>query len=312
MGPEPIHSPADALASRPSCSPSSARPFIASSRPRRRLARPRAHPEGPGAPLNVALGSPSPRPRSWPSRPCPRPPRRAARPGDKGARIEREAAPVLVYFEKDRNVRELVGSKSSSRRRRIAWNASTSAGTMPRIDFVMLQPSASGTSCRRLRGGSRPGGYEALVAPTSRASWQSSSTFVSDASRSPPFKFRWPKGARASCPRWTRQAARSPDREWTSSVKKPCDVRPGGPDSAGSKRASQSAYARCRSTSAAVGSSSPSKPAGRTAPCREDRPGVRRGASEAIVTLAAPLLRRLGEIAAVKLAGRADRQTLEL
>lgn len=37
-------------------------------------------------------------------------------------------------------------------------------------------------------------------------------------------------------------------------------------------------------------------------------PGVDAGASEAIVTLAAPLLRRLGEIAAVKLAGRADRQ----
>ena len=58
--------------------------------------------------LNVALGSPLAPPRS--SRSGRRARARLAElraKGGQGERIQREAAPVLVYFEKDRNVREL-------------------------------------------------------------------------------------------------------------------------------------------------------------------------------------------------------------
>jgi hypothetical protein len=115
--------------------------------------------------LNVALGSPL-APRQELAR------REAARAklaelrarGSRGEKLQRDAAPVLVYCEKDRNVRELgrieelLGSKGYSFKRLDV------AGDDATIEFVMLQARCKRDELPVVFVADRAvGGYEALV-----------------------------------------------------------------------------------------------------------------------------------------------------
>ncbi len=115
--------------------------------------------------LNVALGSPLAPPEELAKRERARArlaELRAA--GDKGARIEREAAPVLVYFEKDRNVRELVRIEELLAAKAIAWKRLDVSGDDATIDFVMLQAKCERDELPVVFVADRAlGGYEALV-----------------------------------------------------------------------------------------------------------------------------------------------------
>jgi hypothetical protein len=115
--------------------------------------------------LNVALGSPL-APREELTR------RERARArlvelrskGGKGERTRREAAPVLVYFEKDRNVRELVRIEELLAAKAITWKRLDVAGDDATIDFVMLQAKCERDELPVVFVADRAvGGYEALV-----------------------------------------------------------------------------------------------------------------------------------------------------
>ena len=84
--------------------------------------------------------------------------------GGEGERIEREAAPVLVYFEKDRNVRELVRIEELLAARGIACKRLDVAGDDATIDFVMLKARCERDELPVVFVADRAiGGYEALV-----------------------------------------------------------------------------------------------------------------------------------------------------
>jgi hypothetical protein len=84
--------------------------------------------------------------------------------GSKGERTQRDAAPVLVYFEKDRNVRELVRIEELLAAKAIAWKRLDVAGDDATIDFVMLQAKCERDDLPVVFVADRAiGGYEALV-----------------------------------------------------------------------------------------------------------------------------------------------------
>jgi hypothetical protein len=84
--------------------------------------------------------------------------------GGKGERTRREAAPVLVYFEKDRNVRELVRIEELLAAKDIAWKRLDVAGDDATIDFVMLQAKCKRDELPVVFVADRAiGGYDALV-----------------------------------------------------------------------------------------------------------------------------------------------------
>ena len=115
--------------------------------------------------LNVALGSPLASSEELTKREQAR--ARLAKlreSGGKGERIERDAAPVLVYFEKDRNVRELVRIEELLAAKSIAWKRLDVAGDDATIDFVMLQAKCERDDLPVVFVADRAlGGYEALV-----------------------------------------------------------------------------------------------------------------------------------------------------
>jgi len=84
--------------------------------------------------------------------------------GARGQRLARDAAPVLVYFEKDRNVRELVRIEELLAAKAIAWRRLDVAGDDATLDFVTLK-----AGCKRddlpvvFVADHAIGGYEALV-----------------------------------------------------------------------------------------------------------------------------------------------------
>jgi hypothetical protein len=115
--------------------------------------------------LNVALGSPL-APRGELAK------RQAARErlaqlraaGGAGAAIAREAAPVLVYFEKDRNVRELGRIEELLASKAYAFKRLDVAGDEATIEFVMLQARCTRDDLPVVFVADRAvGGYEALV-----------------------------------------------------------------------------------------------------------------------------------------------------
>jgi hypothetical protein len=90
--------------------------------------------------LNVALGSPLAPPEEITQRQKARArldELRAA--GNRGERLQRAAAPVLVYFEKDRNVRELTRIEELLAAKGHAYKRLDVAGDDATIDFVKLQ-----------------------------------------------------------------------------------------------------------------------------------------------------------------------------
>jgi hypothetical protein len=115
--------------------------------------------------LNVALGSPL-APREEIAK------RDAARAklaelrakGGAGARIQREAAPVLVYFEKDRNARELGRVEELLGAKGFAFKRLDVSGDEATIEFVMLQARCKRDDLPVVFVADRAiGGYEALV-----------------------------------------------------------------------------------------------------------------------------------------------------
>jgi hypothetical protein len=81
-----------------------------------------------------------------------------------GTRTPREAAPVLVYFEKDRNVRELVRIEELLAAKAIAWKRLDVAGDEATLDFVLLQAKCKRDELPVVFVADRAvGGYEALV-----------------------------------------------------------------------------------------------------------------------------------------------------
>jgi hypothetical protein len=84
--------------------------------------------------------------------------------GGKARPIPRDAAPVLVYFEKDRNVRQLVRIEELLGAKGIAWKRLDVAGDDATIDFVMLQARCERDELPVVFVADRAvGGYEALV-----------------------------------------------------------------------------------------------------------------------------------------------------
>ena len=115
--------------------------------------------------LNVALGSPL-----APSGEIAK--REAARArlaelrakGGPGERIRREAAPVLVYFEKDRNVRELGRIEELLAAKSFAFKRLDVSGDEATVEFVMLQARCKRDDLPVVFVADRAiGGYEALV-----------------------------------------------------------------------------------------------------------------------------------------------------
>ena len=115
--------------------------------------------------LNVALGSPLASPEELAKRERARAKLAELRAqGSKGERTQRDAAPVLVYFEKDRNVRELVRIEELLGAKAIAWKRLDVAGDDATIDFVMLQAKCERDDLPVVFVADRAiGGYEALV-----------------------------------------------------------------------------------------------------------------------------------------------------
>jgi len=115
--------------------------------------------------LNVALGSPLASSEELTKREQARTRLAKLRAnGAKGERIHRDAAPVLVYFEKDRNVRELVRIEELLAAKSIAWKRLDVAGDDATIDFVMLQAKCERDDLPVVFVADRAvGGYEALV-----------------------------------------------------------------------------------------------------------------------------------------------------
>jgi hypothetical protein len=81
-----------------------------------------------------------------------------------GASITREAAPVLVYFEKDRNARELGRIEELLAAKGYAFKRLDVAGDEATIEFVMLQAHCKRDELPVVFVADRAlGGYEALV-----------------------------------------------------------------------------------------------------------------------------------------------------
>jgi len=118
-----------------------------------------------GQRLNVALGSPLAGPEELAKRERARARLADLRAGGgKGGRIQRDAAPVLVYFEKDRNVRELVRIEELLEAKGIAWKRLDVAGDDATIDFVMLQAKCERDELPVVFVADRAiGGYQSLV-----------------------------------------------------------------------------------------------------------------------------------------------------
>lgn len=90
--------------------------------------------------LNVALGSPLASPEELAKRAQARARLAELRAkGAKGERLGRAAAPVLVYFEKDRNVRELTRIEELLAAKGHQFKRLDVAGDDATIDFVKLQ-----------------------------------------------------------------------------------------------------------------------------------------------------------------------------
>jgi hypothetical protein len=115
--------------------------------------------------LNVALGSPL-APRDELAK------RAAARArlaelraeGTGATKLAREAAPVLVYFEKDRNARELGRIEELLASKGYAYKRLDVAGDEATIEFVMLQSRCKRDELPVVFVADRAvGGYEALV-----------------------------------------------------------------------------------------------------------------------------------------------------
>ncbi|HEX3344394.1 MAG TPA: hypothetical protein VHS09_07460 [Polyangiaceae bacterium] len=115
--------------------------------------------------LNVALGSPLAPEDELLKRERARATLAALRAsGEGGARLQRDAAPVLVYFEKDRNVRELVRIEELLAAKGIAWKRLDVSGDDATIEFVMLQAKCERDDLPVVFVADRAvGGYEALV-----------------------------------------------------------------------------------------------------------------------------------------------------
>jgi hypothetical protein len=76
----------------------------------------------------------------------------------------REAAPVLVYFEKDRNVRELARIEELLGAKGIAWKRLDVAGDEATLNFVMLKAQCENDELPVVFVADTPvGGYQALV-----------------------------------------------------------------------------------------------------------------------------------------------------
>ncbi|MGD0530043.1 MAG: hypothetical protein ABSE49_33215, partial [Polyangiaceae bacterium] len=115
--------------------------------------------------LNVALGSPLAPAEELGRREQARGRLAALRAqGGKGQRLQREAAPVLVYFEKDRNVRELVRIEELLTAKSIAWKRLDVSGDDATLDFVTLKAGCKRDDLPVVFVADRAlGGYEALV-----------------------------------------------------------------------------------------------------------------------------------------------------
>jgi len=84
--------------------------------------------------------------------------------GTAPSRPRREAAPVLVYFERDRNVRELGRIEELLAARGIAWKRLDVAGDEATLAFVALKAKCETDELPIVFVADTPvGGYEALV-----------------------------------------------------------------------------------------------------------------------------------------------------
>jgi hypothetical protein len=115
--------------------------------------------------LNVALGSPLAPAEELGRRERARGRLAALRAkGGRGERQQRDAAPVLVYFEKDRNVRELVRIEELLTAKSIAWKRLDVSGDDATLDFVTLKAACKRDDLPVVFVADRAlGGYEALV-----------------------------------------------------------------------------------------------------------------------------------------------------
>jgi hypothetical protein len=115
--------------------------------------------------LNVALGSPLAPTEEIAKREAARARLAELRAkGGPGERIRREAAPVLVYFEKDRNVRELGRIEELLAAKNFAFKRLDVSGDDATIEFVMLQSRCKRDELPVVFVADRAiGGYEALV-----------------------------------------------------------------------------------------------------------------------------------------------------
>jgi len=115
--------------------------------------------------LNVALGSPIASREELAAREAAR--ARLAELRAAGGKVERSqgaAAPVLVYHEKDRNVREVTRIEELLASKGYAWKRLDVAGDDATIEFVMLQAKCERDELPVVFVADRAlGGYDALV-----------------------------------------------------------------------------------------------------------------------------------------------------